>query len=54
MTGQDVVVENLAKLFVGNAGHRPVVGIGGGVADEDVDPPEEPVRLVDEALEILL
>jgi hypothetical protein len=36
MIGDDVVVENLAELLVGDGVHRPVVRIGGGVADQHV------------------
>jgi hypothetical protein len=31
MVGEDVVVEDLAKLLVRDAGHRSIVGIGRGV-----------------------
>ena len=34
MIGDDVIGENLAELVIGYARHRPVIGIGGGVADE--------------------
>ena len=37
MIGDDVVVEDLAELVVGDAAERPIIGIGRGVADENVD-----------------
>ena len=54
MVGEHVVLENLAELRVRDALHRPVVGIGSRVADQNVDPAESAVRLVDEALKLLL
>ena len=40
MIGQDVVVEDLAELFVGDTGQGAEVHIGGRIADENVDLPE--------------
>jgi len=37
VVGDDVVVQDLAELLVGDAGHRPVVGVAGGVAHQGVD-----------------
>ena len=42
VVGDDIVVEDLAELLVADPRHRPVIGVGGGVADEDVDPAELP------------
>ena len=37
MVGDDVVVEDLAELIVGDAAERAVIGIARGVADQHVD-----------------
>ena len=52
--GDDVVVENLAKLVVGNSGLRPVIGIRRGVADQRVDLAEHAVGFLDQMLQIVL
>ena len=54
VVGDDVVVEDLAELVVGNAGERTVIGIRRGVADQHVDLAEGAVGLVDEVLQIFL
>src|SRR3546814_19974016 len=46
MVGQHVIVEDLAELFVRDARHRAVIGVGRGVADQDVDLPEMFARLL--------
>ena len=51
MIGQDVVVEDLAELVVGNARLWPVIGVGGRIADEHVDPAKRRARVVDEPLQ---
>ncbi len=53
MVGEHVVVEDLSELVVGYAGHRPEIGIGGGVADQHVDPAEFLLRLVDEMAKLV-
>jgi hypothetical protein len=50
----DVVVEDLAELVVGDAGQRAVIGVGRGVADADVDLAERRLGLVDQVLQVLL
>ncbi len=52
--GDDVVVQNLAKLVIGNSGLRSVIGIRGGVADQRVDLAEHAVGFLDEMLQIIL
>ncbi len=54
MIGEDIIVERLAELFVGNRMHRAVMRTGGGVADECVDAAERPHRFLDEMSELLL
>ena len=54
VVGDDVVVEDLAELIVGNAGERTVIGIGRGVADQHVDLAEGAVGFVDQVLQIFL
>ena len=54
VVGDDVVVEDLAELVVGNAGQRAVIGIGRGVADQHVDLAEGAVGFVDEMLQVFL
>ena len=46
--GDDVVVENLAELVVGNARLRAVIGIGRGVANQRVDLSEDAVGFLDQ------
>ena len=45
VVGDDIIVEDLAELLVADPRHRPVIGVGRGVADQDVDPPERRVGL---------
>ena len=54
VVGDDVVIENLAELIVGDAGERAVIRVGRGVADQHVDLAVDAVGLVDEILQILL
>ena len=54
VVGDDVVVEDLAELVVGDAGQRPVIGIGRGVADQHVDLAEGAIGFVDQVLQIVL
>jgi hypothetical protein len=51
VAAEDVVVEDLAELFVRDAVHRPVVGIAGRVAHEDADVAERLVRAPHEVLQ---
>ena len=51
MVGEDVVVEDLAELVVGDGGERAVMWVGSGVADKDVDWPELAAGLIDHVLE---
>src|SRR5690606_3802346 len=50
----DVVLKDFFELLVGDAGHRPGVGIGRGVADQDVDPAEGGARVIHQPLQIFL
>jgi hypothetical protein len=52
--GDDVVVQNLAGLFVGNSTLRPVIGMRCGVADQRVDLAEHAVGFLDQMLQIVL
>jgi hypothetical protein len=54
VVGDDVVVEDLAELVVGNAAERTVIRIRRGVADQHVDLAERAVGLVDEVLQVFL
>ena len=54
MVGEDVVIENLAELFVLDPVHRPVIGVGRGVADEDVDGAELFLRAREKVLQLCL
>ena len=54
MVGEDVVVEDLAELLVGDTGHGAVIGIAGGIADEDVDRAEPHFGLGNEGLKARL
>ena len=51
VVGDDVVIENLAELIVGDVCKRPVIGVGCGIADENVDPTERAARLVHQMLQ---
>ena len=54
VVGEDVVVEDLAELLVGDAGHGAVIGIARSIADEDVDRAEPHFGLGDEGLKARL
>jgi hypothetical protein len=51
--GEHVVAHDLVEDLVAEAGHRPEVGVGGGVADEAVDPAPGGEGGVDEVIEVL-
>ncbi len=53
VVGQDVVVEDLLELFVGYARHRPRIGVGRRIADQDVDLTPFGVGLVHQPLQVL-
>ena len=54
MVGDDVIVEDLAELLVGDAAERPVIRVRRGVADEDVDRPDRLLRRLDQLGEVRL
>ncbi|MNS70132.1 hypothetical protein D3C72_1034710 [compost metagenome] len=54
MVGDDVVLKDLLELVVGDARHRPSIGVGRGVADQDVDLAEGGGRLVRQTLQVFL
>src|SRR3546814_1001058 len=41
MIGEHIIVEDLAKLLVGDARHGAVIGVGSSIADQEVDRSEE-------------
>ena len=54
MIGDDVIVEDLAELVVGYVGKRPIIGVGGRVADQNVDSAKMRRRDLGKMAQILL
>jgi len=54
MVRNDVVLKHFLELLVGNAFHRPVIRVGGCIADDHVNLAECLVRGVDHGLQLVL
>ena len=54
MIGQDVVLKDLAEGIVSDSLDWPIIGIGSGAADQNVDLAEGAAGLIDKFLKLVL
>src|SRR3546814_17268718 len=54
MIGEHIIVEDLAKLLVGDARHGAVIGVGSSIADQEVDRPKPLLGLRNQRLQSCL